>query len=662
MRCFGRHRRRRISIHERLFLNPFDKWTRFGFFPTKFALHVLLLILVTYQVMSYLRKDIKHACHTGQHFSMLFLGAPEGSTMLMQPKELQRDFLTAVHNVFFLNDVTFNDVYLVVNHVPNPATLPILVRLRNQSSRIVDLSRSAFLAAEPAGAEEYLRRALPELYGKGIRHLQELSMGFSIVETMHHAPRAVGARPTKGRYDWDLLVQFDGSHVGKFVGRLSYKMGTDILADDYSYALNIWIMVLATVGLALIARRILQTFQILLTIRRQVNLSRAQLSQETSALLALSWKEEMALFNWWWAVSALCHVLQLAATANCMRVTRDVTNRFALLGWSCFLTWLNICQYYESFPGYYVTFSTTSKGMASVCRYMASVVPILTAFMFLGTCNFWKASTFQDVSASYASLFSLLNGDMVHDAFEELGGIGGWAGSLYLYVFIFIFIYIVLSVNITLIEEAYYAARFHGLRHEQQAELAAQHSWPGDPASTAFGCSTQQVSRPHLKNVASYELLPGPDAFSPADNTPRSMSFARSLSQGAVPLPDVNGGVLGLAARGSMSPRILDNPRLAGALSAAFPLSLHEVLTESPARHPTAAFAAPNGHMPTHPNVDWWLAVLPHWTKLLHSMPFPRRGEVGDEQRWQELEQCVAAHTTAIHEASASLYREALRT
>ncbi|CAJ1459209.1 unnamed protein product [Effrenium voratum] len=47
------------------------------------------------------------------------------------------------------------------------------------------------------------------------------------------------------------------------------------------------------------------------------------------------------------------------------------------------------------------------------------------AFILLGVCLFWKSAMFADPQSAAEMLFSLMNGDSIHDAFKEVRSVGG---------------------------------------------------------------------------------------------------------------------------------------------------------------------------------------------------------------------------------------------
>lgn len=622
-RCCRRRKPRPMRIHERLFLNPFQKWQVFGVFPNTFFAHLSLLVMVTYQVMYYFYKDIDHACHTSRHFSALFLGTEEGAINLLQPEDLQKVFAQALLNTFDIDFVTFNNVRRTLDGADClQCDLPVHLSWRNGSRSTFIMERQYFGSRHTKNvsttSEEYLHTRLPFLYSSEIAFVEDIEFSFDIQEIFNDPAvlldSVIHAERQETQFRWEMHLRFDGTKVGRFRGSLDYSLfifdSSRSLSHDF---MNILVLIMAVVSSALILRKVFRAAYVFYLVRQTL------LQEQRSN--ALSWDNQLDIFNRWWGLSIVCHAMQIYATSRSMRLSPDVTQRFALHGWSCFLSWLNMCQYFESFPSYYVTFSTLKKGLPGVLRYMASVLPILTAFMFLGACNFWKAATFQGVPASYASLFSLLNGDMVHDAFDDLGKVGGWAGHVYLYIFIFMFIYVVLNVNITIIEEAYFAARFQSVQHERKSSTITDSIELSRQVSPAQGDSptnrTSSLTAPLLNAAAAlYVESTSPPVVleaSPLSGTANgSVAFVKSAASEAS--GDAESGEVGMLAyskvrsrslpnfghvedalshsdhgrlgnsesvirgttrritlKGNMSPRFLDNPQLQSALAHTFP-------------------------------------------------------------------------------------------
>jgi len=579
-----------MRVHERLFLNPFEKMVRHGIPPVKFVLHVTLVVLLTIQVSVSLHQDIVHCFHVTQHLSTLLLGNSDGSEEYMLPQNLREAVESTLRKSFAIQENTFNDMRPFVHEYANPefSSLPVHVVFRNASIKDVIVSRSELETA--AAVSDYLSVVLPCLYGEDIRFLRFLSISFGIYETV-----LVPLGMPLQHYVWYLNVTFDGSYVGTFEGHLSYKLNIPP-ADNGNelprYYLDAAVLVLAILSIVLVLKRVCYSCRVLFAVR-----------QKSSK--GLSYGDAAALFNWWWLMSLASHAVQVCVAIYCLSTTSpDAIFRFSLLGWSCALSWINICQYFEHFPGFYVGFTTTAIGIVSVAKYTLSVFPILTAFTILGTCLFWKAEFFKSFSASYASLFALLNGDIVHDAFNALWEVAGLGGHMFLYVFIFVFIYIVLKVNIMIIEEAYLAARSQGFKYE----------------------------RHHEEMTANLKRQESPGGSDPGTGVSARRLIRRTFSKSRL---------------WRLSPRFWDSQGLQRALTETFDEEDSDASAELlTAETPTAASLNTGAANVEVANAagpdpdDWWQQTLPQWTQLLRARALPN---CGDEKLRQVFEDFVAA-------------------
>eukprot|EP00435_Cladocopium_sp_Y103_P039096 s2288_g10.t1 len=65
------------------------------------------------------------------------------------------------------------------------------------------------------------------------------------------------------------------------------------------------------------------------------------------------------------------------AAVFCLRPQPEIGTRFTWVGFSCFCTWLNMIQYFESFPSYFIAFHTISRGGTRILQLFFSVAPQL---------------------------------------------------------------------------------------------------------------------------------------------------------------------------------------------------------------------------------------------------------------------------------------------
>lgn len=123
-------------------------------------------------------------------------------------------------------------------------------------------------------------------------------------------------------------------------------------------------------------------------------------------------------------------------------------------------TWISGIQYFEMFPQYYALILTLRKSAPRVLAFLMGVMPVFLGFAYFGVAYFSTGSAlFSNVDQSAVALFALLNGDVIHDVFDNIYPISPVLSRIYLYTFISLFIYAVLNIFIAIVEDAFFAAK-----------------------------------------------------------------------------------------------------------------------------------------------------------------------------------------------------------
>ena len=68
-----------------------------------------------------------------------------------------------------------------------------------------------------------------------------------------------------------------------------------------------------------------------------------------------------------------------------------------------------------------------------------------------------QSDDFADIGSTAATLFAVVNGDVILDTFNELS-FSAVAGNVYLYLYILLFMYVVLMTVIAIVEEAFFSS------------------------------------------------------------------------------------------------------------------------------------------------------------------------------------------------------------
>ncbi|RLN49640.1 hypothetical protein BBJ29_009660 [Phytophthora kernoviae] len=154
-------------------------------------------------------------------------------------------------------------------------------------------------------------------------------------------------------------------------------------------------------------------------------------------------------------------------TVGCLLVTWRHAYRLSLNDALCFtfasccaLQWGSLVRYLQVNTRFHILGLTLRRGLPRVLQFLVGVFPIFVGFVLFGTVMFGaKVPRFQSASATATTLFSVANGDEIHDTFSDVA-YTPWVGQIYVYSYMILFSYVVLMVCIGIIEDAFFSAVF----------------------------------------------------------------------------------------------------------------------------------------------------------------------------------------------------------
>ncbi len=189
----------------------------------------------------------------------------------------------------------------------------------------------------------------------------------------------------------------------------------------------------------------------------------------------LSLTDKLRFFNVWFLVATIgnvCNIVgPLLSIHDQIMLESNSYTRLYFLGLGCMMAWICVVQYFEGAASYYVLITTLRKGTPRVCRFLIGVLPVFLGYAMFGVAFFSTTSNnFATVDAACVTLFSLLNGDVIHDIFDDLFPTHPTISRIYLYTFICLFIYAVLNIFIAIIEDAFFASKAFQLHGQPELE------------------------------------------------------------------------------------------------------------------------------------------------------------------------------------------------
>lgn len=165
---------------------------------------------------------------------------------------------------------------------------------------------------------------------------------------------------------------------------------------------------------------------------------------------------------WFWfvlAVNFATVVCLLAAWRHAYRLSLNDTLCFTFAS-CCALQWGSLVRYLQVNTRFHILGLTLRRGLPRVLQFLVGVLPIFVGFVLFGTVMFGaKVPRFQSASATATTLFSVANGDEIHDTFNDVA-YTPWIGQIYVYSYMILFSYVILMVCIGIIEDAFFSAVF----------------------------------------------------------------------------------------------------------------------------------------------------------------------------------------------------------
>ncbi len=600
-----------IPIRDQIQMSPWKKLTRYRRFPYKFAIHIVLVCLVTIQVLLFSQQRETYLYNAQQTLSSTFM--PEGSLSLIETGDgyvtsyfydvdsfvkFMGETVDTYYNFvgqsldFFIprrynsseddlndNHIPFSSLYkpkksgvkeTIDQHVGN-TTRPVILNILYYSSlnfsdinfsEVMDKSTDTIQFEldqdDPFGPFTSLVKSKNSVLKKSRQFYQEkfkkssendddddddddekkenaldllrkmiqmeMKFGYSTIYILKNVPECM---------KWDITLTFDFSARGGTVP-LILKHNVELCtSEDTSYSrvswivafLNpiVWICVFVII-FSLISSFLLikamyvsytwvraaqKDFKVYLMIRKArfyhdvtPSLTNDFLSSKYEDELVrkqkkMTWVQKFNLMNPWHMIGLAANALEILSSV--LTLLNSTFKLYSLhytnivLGISAILTWTNMVQYFAHFPQFYVLITTLRKGLPNVIRFIIGALPILIGYALCGLILFGSYSKFfRNLTHSVVTLFSVTNGDIIHDGFSSVYGqstLLAYISRVYLFSYIVLFTYAVLNIFIFIMEDAFSTIQEYGAFELQKKLEANNQSFYNSDAQSQDGNS-----------------------------------------------------------------------------------------------------------------------------------------------------------------------------
>lgn len=121
----------------------------------------------------------------------------------------------------------------------------------------------------------------------------------------------------------------------------------------------------------------------------------------------------------------------------------------------CSLAWLTALKYFDYVSSFNITSELIKRSFPKIGKHFIGFIPILVSFVIIGMTSFGASQRFATMRDSFASLFSLLLGDSIHDIADDIedNGVSSFMAIIYIISFIIVFMLAVNNIMIAIIQE-----------------------------------------------------------------------------------------------------------------------------------------------------------------------------------------------------------------
>jgi hypothetical protein len=453
-----------VSIKDRLFLDPIGKYRKYGLFPWKLLIHLLLLIFTSMQIIMIVVESANYSYNQYVVWNKLYLvrGVAGDSTLLtfnyylFSIADLNSYFARTVENYFNINEHT------VDTYQPHTDSLGEIEPMRLYVS---------YLDSSSVADDGYLYSydITPDDFGpldidNARDFLNDVQSFYIEMKIRHKLPSKVVL--ACDCFEWTIRQFYDYS----LHGPINVSLDLDVTICDEAYDRYVrklaWISILVLL-LALASLGIIWSY----IVSRAILISHIRGSESNRDWENLTFTEKMKFVNPWMFVTFIGNLFQIFG-AIMFFLVRFIPLRYfdIVAGFGSFCAWLNMLRYLQDHPNAYTVIHTFTRAFPILWRYIVGVVPLFMAFCFLAMALFWKTQYYNSTSGAMLANFALLNGDSVYMFFSGAVGVNYFWGFVYMYGFIVFFICCVHNIFIAIIGEGFTSLRKNPPKRESGIE------------------------------------------------------------------------------------------------------------------------------------------------------------------------------------------------
>ena len=413
-----------------------------GKFPWKLVVHLLLTMLSTSQVLLTVHHSSQYSYNHYILWNKLFLNREADSSdteitnsfNIFSYSDLRSFISTTISTYYNLNRYSIDNYEYDYEEDGTRLSPNLLIKYYDNNKALnegfsitYDLKVNELGPFDSADAERFLENV----------------ERFEIFFKFRHEHDRITNLHSKC-FIWHIRQIFDFKFHGVVQAKLDVEKLDCFSEDSKKYVGNffkyfLWIDVvvlgLALVSVGLVGRHIYKGLRLL-----------SEISNNRRYTVWTLWKnitmsQKAKFFNFWTIIILLSNFLQIfGSMMSLINRTKTYNVYEALLGFSCFFTWIGLQRYLKLNSYTNTLVLITRASLKPIFLYITGVIPIFMGYSFLAMCCFWKLGIYNTSPMALLANYAVVYGDSLYSFSLSAYGISPILAQVYFYSYALFFI------------------------------------------------------------------------------------------------------------------------------------------------------------------------------------------------------------------------------
>lgn len=458
-----------MPLRDRLYMLPVERYEKYGKYPWRLLIDVLLLIFTTSQLLLIVTPSNLYAQNQLNLWKKVLVPA---LPQIYSITELQTVLRSTISNFKHINSESFDDYEFVD---------PIMLHayrydnLYNGFHYRVTEEDLGLLDTEP---KNFLRSVVHFYLEFQVRHMI----------------------PGGRCFHWTLMQRFNFDYWGPVTVSMdsqyeACQTQTLHLTEKYGW-LHVVVMLLAIIAFSMTIRSFFTRIDIVAEIRGD---------NPNKLWSHLEFSEKLRFFPLWLLVTTVGNLGQFFGSVLAfVDVSMVHSQQAGLMGLGCFCSWVSIIRYFEGASELYTLTNTVKRAGRILLLFYTGVAPVFLGYVLLGMSFLTGTDFFNDVPSAIAALYAVMCGDTIYAIFMAAMDTAGFFGGLYVLSFIIFFIACVHNIFIAIIQEAFYSLKTRPPRRgDESSEEDVPKAKPEGPSIARM--ESKKKSRQTFKRLITRE-------------------------------------------------------------------------------------------------------------------------------------------------------------